>query len=1164
MEENFEDLLNRLESPYKATPVQGDFETDQYESLLQTLEYKHGLATTEAAAPEPIDYTKRVYSESNLVEDDYFLPIQNYMVERFGSHIKDYDREEVVEMFTNNMRGFSGGNSVRAVNEITYLNSLGEDEEKLRKVGEAYTIYENMQGLFGETGFGEKAEVVGDFTRAAVFDPVNFLSLGIGKVFSGSGFKAGSQVALISAKKAFEKELAKGATRKAAQEVAEGVLKAQAARMSAETTKRIAQRAAVEQSAKTTLQRMTTSIALKEAAVVGGFEAAISAGTDYLYQDAMLRTYVQEDYNKFQTGLAAVVGLVAGGLSGAASNVGTGTSKLAAPSLLKTSPKGAPLPLSSLLTQTPATTVTKPVPGEVPVGNWLADVAKGKELADQDSEFFAKMLLGDAENGLKGLAHILLEEGYAWVPRTPDDKVSNWVGDIIRQSDPQNVKQFLEDFTRVTGIEMAEGKALTLDSFVDTFKKKMSDSGKLLKAASDVAKMLGRSPKDITLDDYGKVILGGGAPEIDTATSGLGKRIGKRMGDLINRDLPDFQNNIIRLMVSNLSTTALNVTGFAAATALNSASDVVRAALLGGKAGLSLVYNPAEAKKLGISAYSILQNQISKARNTLDVNATYDTFLKYAQARPEPLRQLTSVLPGGVESLEKITKGFEPDRPLLTLQVNQAVDYIQRLNLVSAQDGYTKAIEFTSQLDKFLRRSKEQGGFGMSWNEFFSLPDHPQKMLSERFVKIEAAAVDETLKAVFSKSYKGKNVLGEVAGVIEDARNLPGIGLLVPFGRFFNNTVAMTYQMTAIGPLIAKAMGGQQDKFTTEIVAKGIVSWSLIGILAQREQEFMKMGLGWSEEVDIETGEVVDERYEFPYGAYKAIARLVAHRWSNEEIPQDLVVQLGDQFIGQLTRQLGEAGTGISEIATALLSEEGDDLAKILKDATGTIASQAISGITRPLEPINTLVGLSRDEDFYVPDRKQGTKWVNNSLRYMDQMVGIVTGNLAPEVYTVAEGKPTVQASRLISTTRASELSNFERVMNAIGKPSWSAGMASLSEVADNRYNQIFNEIIEKGSEKLFNSKKFKEGDLETRKLYVTKLLESARKSTKAYMGRVAANSNDRALLKIIEISAKGEKKVMNVLRELGFERGLDELSEEELDVVANALKFREDYLLQR
>ncbi|MDV7396585.1 hypothetical protein RZS08_34635, partial [Arthrospira platensis SPKY1] len=130
------------------------------------------------------------------------------------------------------------------------------------------------------------------------------------------------------------------------------------------------------------------------------------------------------------------------------------------------------------------------------------------------------------------------------------------------------------------------------------------------------------------------------------------------------------------------------------------------------------------------------------------------------------------------------------------------------------------------------------------------------------------------------------------------------------------------------------------------------------------------------------------------------------------------------------------------------------------------------------------------------------------------------------------------------------------------GKPTFFAGMASQSEEADNRYNEIFHAIVEDQAGLLFKSKKFREGDLEKKQLQVSNLLTEARKATLGYMGRVASNSGDRALLKMINIS-KGYSKlaVQRVLEDLGFDRTLDKLSAEELDTLENALKFREDFI---
>lgn len=1154
--------------PVQQAPVQETVPSAGLTTLQERLnKYKPApVAQTPTEVTAPEDMSQQVYSESNLVEDKFFQPIQEYMIDRFGTHMRDQSRDEVVSQFVNNMRGFAGGNSVRALSEVAYLNGVSDNPESMIKAGQAYELFENMQGFGGETSWGEAGAMVWDYTRGAVLDPVNLLGLGIGKVASGTGFKAGSQVALFAARQEYKKALAtklasgvaKNVAEKEANEVAAKAFGAAGANATAMVNQKIAQRQAIERAATTTFQRMTSKTALKEGALTGVFEGAVSAGTDYLYQDAMLRTKVQEEYNVYQTGLAGVVGLVAGGLSAMASNVRTGASGLVAPTPFKTSTKGATV-VSGLVNQT--ATVVPGGTASPPMGNWLKDTAKGVELRDQDSEFFVKMLLGDNDKGLKGLVNILAEDGYGWIPRDTADTISNWVGDIIKESDPQDAMKFMDDFTKATGITMDDGKALTIEAFGDTFKRKIRDSGIVLNAMKQAQDVLGRRAKNMSVDDYAAFAMAGVVPKSQGVVQKAGEAVGEALSKAINRDVPNFQNNIIKLMISNLSTTALNVAGYTAMTALNSATDITRAVLLGGAAGLKLVTNPAEAKKLGISALGIIQNQMTKMSNILDPNTTYDTFLQYSQVRPEAMRQLISIDSIG-------PKGLDMSRPIWTMKMDQVVDVVQKLNFVQAQDGYTKAFEFTSQLDKLLRRSEEDGGFNMSWNEFFAQKDHPAKMMSMKFAALEAIAVDDTLKATLGKSYAGPGVLGEVASIIENARNIPFIGLLVPFGKFFNNTIATAHDLSAVGPMLSAWTGGQKTKFTSEVFAKGLVSWGLITTLAFREKDFMDMGLAWNEEIDPETGAVLDQRYSFPYGALKAVARIAAHIAWDVEAPKTLITQIQDQFIGQLTRQLGDTGTGFANIATALLSDEGQNLGTIISDLAGASLSQAVSGMTRPLEPLNTLVGLSRDEQYYTPDRKQGNKIVNNSLRYMDQFIALFAGgNASPPKYTSAEGKPRTQGSRLVSTTRETYLTDTERVMNMIGKPTWKQDMASLSDAADNRYNQLFHQIVEVGAAKLLQNPNWKKGDLEVRQDMFANLVESAQKGTKGYMGRLAANSGDRALLKMIDISSAGMLQIKRAMSDLakqdpGFEKDFGDLSEEQLDVLEGALKYREEFKL--
>ncbi len=64
----------------------------------------------------------------------------------------------------------------------------------------------------------------------------------------------------------------------------------------------------------------------------------------------------------------------------------------------------------------------------------------------------------------------------------------------------------------------------------------------------------------------------------------------------------------------------------------------------------------------------------------------------------------------------------------------------------------------------------------------------------------------------------------------------------------------------------------------------------------------------------------------------------------------------------------------------------------------GGIASQVVSGTTRFIDPYNALVGLGIRRDKYKHvDRKQGSKTINNALRYMDQFIAATVGDLQQE-----------------------------------------------------------------------------------------------------------------------------------------------------------------------
>ena len=67
--------------------------------------------------------------------------------------------------------------------------------------------------------------------------------------------------------------------------------------------------------------------------------------------------------------------------------------------------------------------------------------------------------------------------------------------------------------------------------------------------------------------------------------------------------------------------------------------------------------------------------------------------------------------------------------------------------------------------------------------------------------EIVQGALDSTLKSVFAKDYtttEQPELLRSAAKFAETFSNTPGLGTLLPFGRFFNNVVATAYQWSPL------------------------------------------------------------------------------------------------------------------------------------------------------------------------------------------------------------------------------------------------------------------------------------------------------------------------------------------------------------------------------
>ena len=364
----------------------------------------------------------------------------------------------------------------------------------------------------------------------------------------------------------------------------------------------------------------------------------------------------------------------------------------------------------------------------------------------------------------------------------------------------------------------------------------------------------------------------------------------------------------------------------------------------------------------------------------------------------------------------------------------------------------------------------------------------------------------------------------------------------MPFGQFFNNTLAFMSDFTPLGTgrEIYKYFT-KQESDVGDAMAKAAIGMAAVRYFAQEELKNIDEGLAWSEKRDPDTGMVRDLRYDYPYSLFKIAGRMYAHKARGEEIPQDLIQVFSETFgFRQFTRQLGEYEFGIGQMVQGLASGELSLTKEAVGKIVGNVASQAISGVTRPIDPINQVVGLAQGEDFKAIDRKQGLKVLNNSLRYVDNIFASLGVELAPEKFKGTTGeKGRSQISKVVGFREVPKHSYTQRMFNVIGRPEWRTNIFSRVPEADNRVNELLFTFLERNAAFVFNSKRFKEGSMRTKIKLVNDALTTSKKQVKTRLQN-SPIIKDRKLQLAYQIT-KGKSRT-DVARYLKNFAGVDDI----------------------
>ena len=1149
-------------------------EEDKKQTSSRFIDVDLGLELEEEPVSQTIQAlqpTSSAETINDLMQDNNYAVVGNYMKQRFGMTEDTHGRQEVIDSFVNHMRKFNFGQSVTTGTELAYLNKA-EEANKLA-AGQAYQLFDNMKGAFSEEySFAQKADAVGDYARALIVDPVNVLSLGFGKLITGGATKVAATLAKDAVIKQVKKELTKKGIKNASSKTAQ----AQAQQIERRIIGKIIKGEKVRGVAKDAFAEGVKKSTKKEILAVTAFDSASAVTIDAVYQKALQQGGVQTDYNVVQGAVTGIGGVFGGSLAYGLSILNkaphteeslplamsffdnAAVAEANAVKLARTTTlKSNKATLKSMNAKALQKAINKSATASE---RWAKKVLKGdtiRRLGDSVSDpyrsrFASAFFTGGQEGNVKfsGIKEIL-QDFNIQLANEETDKFANFTDFLTETilSLPKSAKKEVETLYKNTMARLPENQGLTLEEAMNKMASDMSSWGRDGQAIAQLKKDLMLAPDKTP------------SQKLNTVVDDTLDPTPKTIRDKVVDGTSSMQQNLIRMLITHPGTTALNVVGWANATSMQSVTDILRGALYGGRSVAEMaIGRNTNATEFANKSKLMFTLQKQKAMNLVNPFATQQSALDFLAANPKAQKELFRYMSGGIE-LDDVYKqiGIRIDDLGKPGVGEKVMNFAQTMYGVKAQDMYTKTQEFMYALDKQVRIK-----YGKTYSEFLEDPDLYKVMKGDTYAEIQTIAVEDALRNVYAKSY-GKNPKGLLsfgAKVIEDLRKYPVVGAMVPFGQFFNNTLGHMFDHTGISLVHKYAAGTTRDPL--DLITKSAIGLSLIGVTAAREYDNMEEGLAWFEERR-DDGSIRNRMYDFPFSFYKAIGRMGAHHKRDGEVPEDLVKELVTLFgPGQLTRQLGDsAKISFDLLVDASSGEDGavrDALGKLVQDT----ASMYLSGYSRPFDPVNTAIALGRGEDFVAVDRNQGSKWLNNSTRYVDQIYTALSGaELSPEKFNaLTDARGTAPIGRIFGYRENPGQTHIQKMFNQIGKPQWRTEIKSFIPETQNHINKIVFHFLEQQAEYALATPAWKNGNNKQRKALLTEVLSKAKKQTTGLLERSLAPEDSRTN-KLYKISKKGsgvtKEDVDKALTKLDIDVDITELDENQLDFLMYYLEAQKD-----
>ena len=1130
--------------------------------------------TPDVKVSEPLSFDPEETLTVNDIQKDYKYnqPIRDYMIERLGVDYRSKSDEQVVDDFVQHMRYFNA-NTVSTAGEVRFVTKANDRQKETAR--KAYQIYDQLGNVFVNDGLMGAVKGVGDYVFAAASDPTNYLGIltgGIGRAAAGGVQVTGRQVIKAAVRKAGRDALSSGATAKAAKEAGrkagqEAAARAAAKGMTARRTQGVYENVSriVSEEAKRTIPKdamkakqkeLFKTAATKSLYATTALDATAAVYQDIANQEARLEVGAQDSFSKTQSAFSALLGGVAGGAQLVTRKLGAGksgfedtrteTEKLAQ----RTIDEYAPI-LKKADTPEAAKAIRKAA------DKWNAKVARGKKGRGQtidDSQLIREIMFGDVEGEIGGLVGVFRSKGYKIGKEVHISDVMTNVANSLTQKELKDINTSMSKYTGFNFGNLTGTRVKLGDLMADRF----SEAGKTLQVASQVSKTLNAG----LLAAETKIKLQAGV-------------IKKAEGD-IEITLPDGtkikepkpaepfrygQSVWKRLLVSSPATTALNVAGFSQYYVGQTIADLFSSTALMTKGLAQSATNRAGAQESFRQARALSSLQVQKIRNLMDPYTTRDAYMKFLEdpANLDAQKVLFETMAGGVDASAK-RYGMDPNNPAFR-NVEAFTKAMNQITGVRIQDTFTKSQMFMTDMDKYLRLKR-----GVTLKEALLSDDI---LIDDEVIQ---GALDTTLKSVFAKDYttaEQPELIRTAAKFVETVSNTPGLGTILPFGRFFNNVVATAYQWgpfsapeTLLKPMY-KRIVKNEGMGVSEMDAAARTTVGVAGLIlaSQYDKERRDDGLGVYE-INVGGGKIVDAKNTYPFSAFLAAGRILNMKLNGETVPPELIQEMGTQVaVGQLAKD-AQFGNDLNNLLDVLINQdEGARGAQF--NAFQKTFGNILAGTTRPLDAVNKIVGFAMGTDTAKDVRQAdglglftqtSTKYFDNILEAFIGKTDTITGEdlkVATREGEIYDANP---FARIFGLTIKQGRTATEKAYSMSEMQAWTASERSKLPAYDRAFNGMLAPILERQTQRLLRTEQFMKADLPERRGMLKAVLRSAKKQIREKLDNGYTTGDNVKLRAVYKAQSKFSKEITSeakkVLKEkFGVSGEIEDYSFAELDL---------------